>query len=188
MAANSPNIFVTKFNLELTAKLKSDLTAQGFEFSTPPYTIFSAKKKGISCTLYQSGKLTVQGKEMGHFLEFYLEPEILGSFAYTYKEESADSVDATPHIGVDESGKGDFFGPLCIAAVYADNEGIKRLLKLGVKDSKVLSEKTILKIAREIREQFLCHIVRINPLKYNELYTKFGNLNHLLAWGACHHH
>ncbi|MDE3047823.1 MAG: DUF3378 domain-containing protein, partial [Verrucomicrobiota bacterium] len=69
--------FTTKIDLKLSSKLEEDLKNQGFELTKPPYTIFSAKKKGVSCTLYESGSLTVQGKEMKEFMEFYLEPEIL---------------------------------------------------------------------------------------------------------------
>jgi len=179
---SKPNssIFVQTIDLKLADKLLKDLKEQGFELSTPQYTVFSAKKKGLSCTLYQSGKLTVQGKEMSEFVEFYLEPNILGSFTHTYKNID---VDLTPHIGIDESGKGDFFGPLCIAGVYADSTNIAKLESIGVKDSKLLTDKAILAIARAIRAEFVHHIVKINPLKYNELYAQFKNLNHLLAWG-----
>lgn len=172
--------FVAKINLDLSSKLKADLENLGFSLGQAPYTLFTAKKKGISLSLFESGKLMVQGKEMGEFIEFYLEPEILGSFKFSHPEEY---IDKTPHMGSDEAGKGDFFGPLCVAAVYADSEGISRLLKLGIKDNKKLSDKKAMEFAKIIREEFKHHIVRINPEKYNELYSKFKNLNHLLAWG-----
>ena len=108
--------FTANIPLELADKIKQDLIQQGFEIQKPPYTLFSAKKKGISCTLYESGKLTVQGKERGPFIEFYLEPEILKEFRFSHPEAH---VDQTPHIGMDEAGKGDFFGPLCISALYS---------------------------------------------------------------------
>lgn len=172
--------FVTNINLKLADKIIGDLKEQGFEISNPPYTLFSAKKKGVSCTLYQTGKLMVQGKEMGTFIEFYLEPEILGTLPFTYQDLG---LDKSGRIGIDESGKGDFFGPLCIAGVYAEGDEISKLKDLGVKDSKSLNDPAILKIAQKIRGNFAHHIVKINPFKYNELYKQFGNLNHLLAWG-----
>jgi ribonuclease HIII len=171
--------FTTKIDLKLSTKLQEDLKEQGFELTKPPYTLFSAKKKGISCTLYESGTLTVQGKEMGSFMEFYLEPEILQNFQFSHPEAH---LDLTPHIGMDEAGKGDFFGPLCVAAVYADGEGIKKLLQLKVKDSKRFSDEDILKLASSIRTQFPYTVIRLFPLKYNELYAKFKNLNRLLGW------
>lgn len=172
--------YVLQFDLQLTEKLRQGLENQGFTLSTPPHTFFQGKKKGVSCTLYTSGKLVVQGKEMNAFIEFFLEPEILGSFEFGY---SSLSQDTTPHIGVDESGKGDFFGPLCIAGVFADEKSIPELEKLGVKDSKRLKDDQITKIAKKIQKNYLFHLVRIGPKRYNELYEKFGNLNLLLGWG-----
>lgn len=182
--ANSPTVFVTLVDAEQGRKIKHDLEQQGFALSTPPYTLFAAKKKGVACTLYTSGKLTVQGKEMAAFIEFYLEPEVLKSFKFSYKHvEEGEPLPSHPHIGIDESGKGDFFGPLCIAGVYADDKGIAALQALGVRDSKALSDAAIGKLAKGIQEVVAYHIVKINPQKYNELYAQFKNLNHLLAWG-----
>lgn len=180
-----PSSFVTTINTSLAPKLMHDLQEQGFALSTPPYTLFSAKKKGVSCTLYTSGKLMVQGKEMGPFIEFYLEPSILKTFSYTYQETGADdsNLDLTARIGIDESGKGDFFGPLCIAGVFAGGETIAKLKQIGVRDSKTLTAPMIEKIARKIRDTCSYQVVKINPLKYNELIVQFGNLNKLLAWG-----
>lgn len=171
--------FTTKIDLKLAPKLEADLKEQGFEFSKPPYTVFSAKKKGVSCTLYESGSLTVQGKEMKEFMEFYLEPEILQSFKYSHPEAH---LDLEGHIGMDEAGKGDYFGPLCVAAIYAGGDGIKEMLHMGVKDSKRISDDGILKLAKELRAKFPYTVIRLFPLKYNELHGKFKNLNRLLAW------
>jgi ribonuclease HIII len=176
----SSPIFVTTIDLMLTDKLLQDLHQQGFEISTPPYTRFSAKKKGLTCTLYLSGKLVVQGKDRATFIEFYLEPEILKSFQFTHPLAH---LDLHPRIGIDESGKGDFFGPLCIAGVYAKSDDFTKLQAIGVKDSKTLSDTQIQELAKKIKAHFLYHIVRINPVKYNEIYQSFKNLNRLLAWG-----
>ncbi len=176
--------FVTTVDIAMSSKIMEDLSSQGFEITKPTYTQFSAKKKGVSCTLYTSGKLTVQGKEMNAFIEFYLEPEILKTFNYNYKTKEPDrDVDLSGRIGIDESGKGDFFGPLCIAGVFADGEAICNLKSLGVCDSKKLSDTAIAKIAKAISNQYPHYIVKINPFKYNELIAQFKNLNHLLAWG-----
>ncbi len=171
--------FSAKIELALGEKLKADLLSQGFELSKPPYTVFSAKKPGISCTLYESGKLTVQGKEMGPFIEFYLEPEILQEFRFSHPVAHAN---LTPRIGLDEAGKGDFFGPLCVAGLYAGEEGILKLIEWGVRDSKRFSDDAILKLANKIRPEFAFTVIRLFPTKYNELHAKFKNLNRLLAW------
>src|ERR1700733_10351103 len=140
---NKPTTFVTKVDISIAETMIADLQAQDFSITKPQYTLFSAKKKGLSCTLYQSGKLMVQGKGTPEFLEFYLEPQILGSFGYTYAELE---IDKTARIGIDEAGKGDFFGPLCIAGVFAEGEDILRLKGLGVRDSKSISDPNILTI------------------------------------------
>lgn len=173
-------MFVTTLDQKQADKILKDLKEQDFEITKPPHTYFSAKKPGISCTFYTSGKFVVQGKETQPFVEFYLEPEVLGTFEHAYPELG---IDPTARIGIDESGKGDFFGPLCIAGLFAEGKDIVKLKKMGVKDSKTLTDKTIAKLARQIRDEFTHHIVKINPEKYNQLHTQFGNLNHLLAWG-----
>jgi ribonuclease HIII len=174
------NSYVTTLDLRWADKLLQGLKEREFQITTPPYTRFSAKKKGLTCTLYESGKLVVQGKECAEFVEFYLEPEILKTFTFSHPLAE---MDLTPHIGIDESGKGDFFGPLCIAGVYVKEDQFAALQALGVKDSKSLTDSTIQKMASEIKKRCLYHIVRINPLKYNQIYDDFKNLNRLLAWG-----
>jgi len=94
-----------------------------------------------------------------------------------------------PIIGTDESGKGDYFGPLVSAGVYVDEQSARDLIKCGVKDSKKLSDSKNLELAREIAR--ICKgrfaIIEISPEKYNDLYEQFRKekkkLNTLLAWG-----
>ncbi|HCE01095.1 MAG TPA: ribonuclease HIII [Armatimonadetes bacterium] len=83
-------------------------------------------------------------------------------------------------IGVDESGKGDFFGPLVVAACYVGPEHLAELE--GVRDSKKLTDKQADQLARRILRVCPNAVVTIPPAKYNELYAKIGNLNRLLAW------
>ncbi len=92
-------------------------------------------------------------------------------------------IDENPIIGTDESGKGDYFGPLVIAGVYADPLSKSILRELGVADSKKLSDVRIAKLASEIKNVCKYSIVSIGNPRYNELYDKFKNLNRLLAWG-----
>ncbi len=87
------------------------------------------------------------------------------------------------HIGVDEAGKGDYFGYLIVAGVVVDEDTEKRLKELGVKDSKMLSDSTVLRMSTAIKRICRHDIVRISPEKYNNLQKKFKNLNKLLAWG-----
>ena len=87
------------------------------------------------------------------------------------------------HIGVDEAGKGDYFGYLVVAGVVVDENVEKRLKALGVKDSKMLRDPSVLKLSTSIRKVCKYDIVKISPEKYNQLQKKFKNLNKLLAWG-----
>ncbi|OGU72123.1 MAG: ribonuclease HIII [Ignavibacteria bacterium RBG_16_34_14] len=90
------------------------------------------------------------------------------------------------YIGIDESGKGDYFGPLVIAGVFVDKQIRNQIIKTGAKDSKELSDYKIKNIAAEIKKILTAknyNIVTINPEKYNQLYLKIGNVNKLLAWG-----
>ncbi|MFH2036755.1 MAG: ribonuclease HIII [Candidatus Zixiibacteriota bacterium] len=86
-------------------------------------------------------------------------------------------------LGIDESGKGDFFGPLVIAGVVANNEECIRIEAEGIRDSKKISDNVILKLSDWIKKNFVHSIVIVGPEKYNELYSKIRNLNKLLAWG-----
>lgn len=91
--------------------------------------------------------------------------------------------DAACWIGSDESGKGDYFGPLVVAAVAVTADNWRVLETLGVQDSKKLSDARATSLAAEIRAGFPHEVVVIMPPRYNELWTKFGsNVNRLLAW------
>lgn len=90
------------------------------------------------------------------------------------------------HIGTDESGKGDYFGPLVIAGVFVDRRLESILKELGAADSKENSDKKNKLLAQDIkaalgRDKF--EIIKIGPQRYNEMYQKTGNLNRILAWG-----
>ncbi|NGX56204.1 MAG: Ribonuclease HIII [Candidatus Anoxychlamydiales bacterium] len=175
-----PNTFTCKLDLNLKDQLLKDLKEFGFSFTKPNYTIFKANKKNVVVVLYESGSLVVQGKEKDEFIEFYLEPNILKSFKFSHPHAHVSMVS---RIGVDEAGKGDFFGPLCIAGVHADEDSIKKLIQANIRDSKKISDKEILKLAGIISKLCDHEIIRLFPEKYNELYLKFKNLNSLLAWG-----
>ena len=87
------------------------------------------------------------------------------------------------HIGTDESGKGDFFGPLVIAGVMVDEKAAKLFVDAGIRDSKKITDKKILTLEPIIKQNSINSIVPISNGKYNELYANIKNLNKLLAWG-----
>jgi ribonuclease HIII len=150
---------------------------EGYELSKPPYTEFVAKADQLNVALYTSGKLVIQGKRAAEFIEMTLEPLVL------LEVQVKAPAERTWRIGVDEAGKGDYFGPLVVAGVCAGEDRLDALLELGVRDSKTLSDSVILEMARKIRQTVRFSLVRFFPDRYNELYQQFGNLNKLLAWG-----
>jgi ribonuclease HIII len=166
-------------------KLRDLLVSLGFDFVEKPYTMFSAKKGKLSISVYQKGpKVLIQGKGTAEFIEFHLEPEILGVAKLGYEEVHQPEMFA-PHFGIDESGKGDYFGPLVIAGVYTDAAITKHLMAAGIMDSKrISSADKIRKLAAIIRDTpgIAYHILTLPPLRYNELYDEFRNLNRMLAW------
>ena len=90
---------------------------------------------------------------------------------------------AIERIGIDESGKGDYFGPLVIAAVFVDGTTQGELALMQVRDSKRIADGRILELAPDIKVICPHSVIAIGPHKYNELYAKIRNLNRLLAWG-----
>jgi ribonuclease HIII len=172
-------------------KLRRLMDERGWAFEpmAPPHAQWKAVKEKTGVVLYNSGKLTVQGKGTAEFVQFLLEPEILGEAKFGYEAElkvEANPEMLTAHAGIDESGKGDYFGPLVVASVFVDGTTAPALIKAGVTDSKLIkSDKKIYALAEIIRNTTRGNfaVVAMGPEAYNRLHTKFGNVNRLLAWG-----
>ena len=185
MAEKKVTSYVCTVTEEQAEQLRLLLDGRGWKFSEQPYARWKAVLEKTNVVAYNSGKLTAQGGGTEDFVTFLLEPEILHTFTFGYEEEPAEEA-VDPHGGVDESGKGDFFGPLCIAGVYADEVTGPKLRAIGCCDSKLIkSSKKIMELSAGIREIAGngWTAVVIGPESYNRLYAKFGNLNRLLAWG-----
>jgi len=180
---------VTTYTTPLTSEqvqlLREALVAQQFDFETKPYTIFTARKGKLNVAVYEKGpKVVIQGKDLADFITFTLEPQVLGEAKFGY-DEVYEPEKFEPHFGIDESGKGDFFGPLVIAGAYVDADIARTLKDAGIQDSKNIgSDKRIRDLAAIIRRTRTPQtVILIGPEKYNQLFAKFGNLNRLLAWG-----
>lgn len=180
------NSYTHPLSLDQAAKLRALLQELGFDFATKPYTLFFAQKDKLSVAVYEKGpKVLLQGKGSEEFVQFQLEPKILEQAELGYEEVHSPEM-FEPHFGIDESGKGDFFGPLVIAGVYVDGPIARKFLDGGIKDSKRIgSDSRIRALAKIIRSTtgIAFNAVVIGPERYNELYEKFGNLNKLLGWG-----
>lgn len=169
--------------------LKQILTDQGFVFNEKPYTVYAAahKAKKTNVSVYTSGKLLVQGKGTREFLEFVLEPLVFKKIQMGYEETitQTSNPDNTylEKIGGDESGKGDYFGPLVIAAAYLQKENLSKIRDLKVQDSKKITDKKINTIYPKLIKFIDFEVIAIMPEKYNQLFDKMKNLNKILAWG-----
>jgi ribonuclease HIII len=165
--------------------LEDYLRSNDFRFRDVPYARFAAEKDKINVVFYQSGKLVLQGKATQEFVEFVLEPKILQEVKLGYEAVLNPQL-LDPRIGVDESGKGDFFGPLCIAGVYINQSVINAWKGAGIRDSKKISgDRRIAELAKLIRNTPGCvyTVVPIGNEAYNRLYAKLHNVNAMLAWG-----
>jgi ribonuclease HIII len=180
------NTFTAPLTPDQVDTLRRVLEQNGFEFVAKEHALFSARKAKLNVTAYEKGpKVLVQGKDTEDFIRFTLEPEVLKEARIGY-EEVLDPEHFSPHFGIDESGKGDYFGPLVIAGVYTDAAITRHLIAAGIMDSKrITGSARIRKLADIIRATPGCayEVVSIGPERYNEMHASFKNLNHLLAWG-----
>ena len=145
---------------------------------------FKADQAKVNVTAYESGKVVIAGKGTEEFVTMTLEPDVTGAPKLGYDEVlHPDWFEA--HAGLDESGKGDFFGPVVAATVIAQKSMIEAWRAAGVQDSKKIAESQIIKLDQLIRgthgvvvKTCLCGMP-----KYNELMGRpNANLNRLLAW------
>ncbi|MCD4811573.1 ribonuclease HIII [bacterium] len=129
---------------------------------------FLSPKGGVA-TLYTSGKLVLQGSE-----------DFAQTIAYI-KGSSEEYEDIIPHIGVDEVGKGDYFGPLVVVACFVDKDFVEKISGLGFDDSKKFSDKKISHLYNEVRDYSYYYPIVLDPSVYNDLINEYGNLSILLA-------
>ncbi len=177
--------FTFVLNSEQQKTLHQTLSTGNFRPITIPHALFAAEGDKVRISLFKTGKCLVQGKRAEEFVQFTLEPLVLKSVRFGY-EEILDPARFEPHIGIDESGKGDFFGPLVIAAVYVDGPIARCFSELGVRDSKTIASATRIRTLAKAIHQHVGDrwaVVAIGPQRYNELYADIRNVNRLLAWG-----
>ena len=177
--------FTFKLNSEQQTALVALLKAGNYIPRELEHTIIAVEGQDCNIALYKSGKCLVQGRGAQDWVTFVLEPNVLLEAHLGY-EKILDPEASQPHMGIDESGKGDFFGPLVIAAAYADERLTDSLQEMNVRDSKTISsDRKALEMARDIRkllgERFA--LVTIGPRAYNRLYASMRNVNKILAWG-----
>jgi len=178
------NSFTFVLNKEQQEALKILLKMGNYKPKTVPHTLVAVEAQDCVVNLYKSGKCLVQGKGAEDFVLFFLEPNVLQSATVGYEELLNPDLVA-PHMGIDESGKGDFFGSLVASAVYVDPDLAHAMQDLGVKDCKQLTDKAVFFIGSKTRQLLgpkRFALVAIGPEAYNRLYSKMRNVNTLLAW------
>ena len=195
----------TSFTFELTndqRELLLGLMVTGnFRRREVPYSLYSVEGEKFNATLYEKEKhgkrkLCVQGSGAQDFVEFQLVPIGIVSVEFGY-EDVLHPEFASAHAGSDESGKGDYFGPLVVCCAYVDEaivEGMKkftyldsqnRVRKLEVKDCKQMTDAQVLMAGASIRKLLGptgYAVVKLGPAAYNRLYAKIKNINRMLAW------
>jgi ribonuclease HIII len=183
----------TSFTYELTEdqqEILLGLMVNGnFRRREVPYSLYSVEGDHFNATLYEKQKhgrrkLCVQGSKAEDFVLFQLEPLVLGAASLGYEKELSPELFA-PHAGSDESGKGDYFGPLVVCCAYTDEALSDEMAKLGVRDCKQMSDKAVLTAGAKLRALLGptgYAVVKLGPAAYNRLYAKMRNINRMLAW------
>lgn len=177
--------YTCKLSSQQAEAVRAWLRDHGYRFREVPYARFAGEKDKTNVVFYESGKLVVQGKGTQEFVEFVLEPEILQEARVGYETVLNPDL-LLPRLGVDESGKGDFFGPMCIAGAYVNETVVRAWKDAGVRDSKLISgDKRIKELAELIRKTpgCVCTVVPIGNEAYNRLFRKMHSVNSILAWG-----
>jgi len=175
--------------LKILSGYSSLLAKNGFSVSVPSRQNYayvaevSEKRDSVTLLVYfgkKGTKTVLQGNKES---ELYKKINDLLFGEKLFNETKLESNDKE-YIGTDESGKGDFFGPLVVAGVFVDSAISTQLAKSGVRDSKALSDSQIIKMAVEIKQSVKqrADIIIITPKKYNELHKKMGNVNRILGW------
>lgn len=152
--------------------LKEFLINLGVEIIKTPYG-FKANHADSTINWFNSGKLLIQGNDAQDMVE---ELYLMGLIKTGWRPVSE------PRIGIDESGKGDYFGPLIIASALITKEQEPQLIKLGVRDSKTISDSSVKQISQKLEKIIPHSKIIISPKKYNELHLKLKNVNLILAW------
>ena len=154
LSADAPKKKISSYTAKLDdaqmTTLKAILAQRGWEPFTVAYARYAYKGSDCNVTAYESGKVVVAGKGTEEFVTMTLEPEVTLAPKLGY-DEVLHPEWFEAHAGLDESGKGDFFGPVIAATVIAQPAMIQAWRKAGVQDSKKISESQILKMDEMIR-------------------------------------
>jgi len=165
-------------NNTITLKLKSIQEEQLFktfsEFQTTPpqYAKWQLKPENCVITCYTSGKTVFQGKDANVYAAAFMQGQD--------EIPNTATTNQYPQAGSDEVGTGDYFGPVCVCASYVTQDNVDFLIKLGVRDSKQMSDADMLKIGPLLMERIPHSLLIVPPQKYNQVHES-NNLNAIKA-------
>ena len=187
---NKPNVISFKVS-ESTASMMEEELSWCMRDTTPAYARFQAKDGDTVITLYESGKVVFQGKDADLAADFWIETEKLNNKNLEVKDSSKTSSKSdtfidpkiynSSSIGSDEVGTGDFFGPIVVTASFVSKENISKLVDLGVKDSKKMTDEKIKEVVPEIIKFIPYSSVMLSNSEYNQRYASGNNMNALKA-------
>lgn len=179
---------VLAFDPGRASELREHLARAGFRLGERPHTLVFAQREGVTVAAYASGKLLLTGAQGAEYARILAAKGLARATSAASAPPARAAADPTarafvPHAGSDESGKGDYFGPLAVATVHVpDAETARVLLDAGVRDSKTVTLQETGPLAALVRARCPHATVVLPPPTYNDLYARMGNLNDLLAW------
>ncbi len=158
-----------------------DFYRHNVKMEPSPHVYAVIKDEDLTITIYHSKKTMFQGKRAEEVFFFWHENFDLPMPPELTKPKLKDDY-FTPSIGSDESGVGDYFGPLTVCAVYLSKDNIEFIKSSGVKDSKAMSDQQVIELAPKLMKQLTYSLLVLNNKKYNELLLKDYNANTLKAY------
>lgn len=169
---------VLQLSVEQQQKVKTTYASNKVDRNAPG-VVFAAKLPDVAVTVYKSGKVMFQGngaeREAAKFGEVAVksgEKQNSNQTIKTKGDQLPDNFAGMSVLGSDETGTGDYFGPITVAAVYVPRNKIELIQELGVKDSKMLTDTKMLEIAPSIKAACTHSILTLRNDKYNEIQSK----------------
>ncbi len=164
----------------LEERLRSSLPPDT-EWRNVDHARFAVKALGVNLVCYRSGKVVVQGKVLDPFVREFLGTAVPASPAAGASRNDGALPFDLPTIGSDEAGKGDYFGPLVVASVFAEPASGAAMTAMGIADSKTLTDQRMFPMAERIERSFDCEVRVLMPTDYNARWAADPNVNHVLA-------
>ena len=147
-------------------------TFSKFQTTPPQYAKWQLKPENCVITCYTSGKTVFQGKDANVYAAAFMQGQD--------EIPNTATTNQYPQAGSDEVGTGDYFGPVCVCASYVTQDNVDFLIKLGVRDSKQMSDADMLKIGPLLMERIPHSLLIVPPQKYNRVHES-NNLNAIKA-------